>query len=610
VEGDFRVGEWLVSPKLNTVHCDGRSVRIEPKMMQVLVCLANRPGEVLSKEELIQTVWKDTFVTDEVLTRAISELRRIFLDDAKQPHMIETVAKSGYRIIAPVQPLIVEEVPRTRVSHKLVLVLVLMVLTGSILAFVLYDRSSRREAAAARVRSIAVLPLTNLSHDPEQEYFADGMTEALINDLCKIGALRVISRTSVMQYKATRKPLPEIARELKVDSIVEGSVQRSGDRVRISAQLIDGKTDAHLWARSFDRDLSDVLMLESEVAQAVVGEIRVELTPADVARVPSAHVVSRKAHDAYLRGRFAWSSRRTKRDLEQSISFYRQAIDEDPQYALAYAGMADSYAVLEDNGEMSASEANPRIKVAAMKAVEADPTLAEAHMMLADVKENEWDWAGAEQEYKHAIELNPGLARAHHWYAILLSALKRHDEAISEIERAVDLEPLTPKLYVNRSEVYYFAGRYDQALRTLNDSPTLTETDPAVRLLSAKMDLRTGNYGAAITKIRAVVDSELGDTNDLAHLGYAYALAGRRKEALGVLDELHRLGKNEYVNPGSIAMIWVGLGDKDRALTLLDEDYRLHSSFLMYLASDPVFEPLRSDSRFQDLLRRIGLPSN
>lgn len=607
--GDFRLGDWLICPSLNTVQCDGRSVRIEHKMMQVLVCLANRPGEVLSKDELIRTVWKDTFVSDEVLTRAISELRRVFLDDPKRPHIIETVAKSGYRIIARVRPAD-DKLVRVTWSRTLVPVFVLVVLTVSVLTVVLYQRFFLRRADAVRIRSIAVLPLTNLSPDPDQEYFADGMTEALIDDLCKIGTLRVISRTSVMQYKSTRKPLPEIAHELKVDAIVEGSVQRSGDRVRISAELIDGKTDEHLWARNFDRDLNDVLMLESEVARAVAGEIRVELTPADVARIPSVHVVNHIAHDAYLRGRYAWNSRRTKTELEQSIAFYQQAIHEDPQYALAYAGMADSYAVLEDNGQMPASDANPRIKAAAMKAVEADPALAEGHMMLADVKETEWDWAGAEQEYRRAIELNPGLARAHHWYAILLSSLKRHEEAISEIERAVDLEPLTPRLYVNRSIVYYYAGRYDQALRTLNESPTLKETDPSVRILSAKIDLRNGEYTRAISKIRAAMDSERGNADDLAVLGYAYAVAGRKAEALSALDELHRLGRHNYVNPGLIAMVWVGLGDKEKALTLLDEDYRLHSTFLMYLGSDPLFESMRSDTRFQDLLHRIGLPSN
>jgi TolB-like protein/DNA-binding winged helix-turn-helix (wHTH) protein/tetratricopeptide (TPR) repeat protein len=608
MQGDFRLGQWMVCPKLNTVQANGRSVRLEPKFMQVLVCLAARAGEVVSKEELLGIVWKDTFVTDDVLTRAISELRRILGDDAKQSRLVETVARNGYRIIAPVQPVVPDKAPLKPLNRKLVAIVVLSLLMCATLG-ALYHRFSRRRAMAARVRSLAVLPLENLSHDPEQEYFADGMTEALIDDLSKIEALRVISRTSVMQYKATRKSLPEIARELSVDAIVEGSVQRSGDRVRISAELIEGDNDAHLWARRFDRDLSNVLLLESEVAQAVAAEIRVKLTSTDVARIPAAHVVSRKAHDSYLRGRYLWSSK-SKSALEQSINFYQQAIEADPQDALAYAGMADSYIILENDGYMSASEANPKIKMTAMKAVAADANLAEAHMMLADAKETEWDWAGAEQEYRRAIELNPGLARAHHWYAILLSDLQRYDEAISEIERAVDLEPLSPSLYLVQAETYYLAGRYDQALQTLNASPILQAAGLHRNSLAGMVYLSKGDYAEAISKLKAVVDSRLGETKDRAFLGYAYALAGKKKEALAALDELQRLGKREYVEPGWMAMIWVALGDQDKAMALLNEDYRRHSSFLMSLGSDPVFDPLHSDSRFQGLLRRVGLPAN
>jgi TolB-like protein/DNA-binding winged helix-turn-helix (wHTH) protein len=385
MEGDFRLGEWLVRPRLGSVQSNGRVERIEPKCMQVLVCLASRPGEVVSKEELMRAVWTDTFVTDEVLTRAISELRRTLSDDAKRPRLIETIPKIGYRIIAPVQPVTPDPPSRKASRRKLLTVLALLFVMGAILALVAYDRFSRKQALAARVRSIAVLPLDNLSHDPEQEYFADGMTEALINNLSKVGALRVISRTSVMRYRTNRKSLPEIARDLRVDAIVEGSVQRSANRVRITAQLIDGKTDAHLWAQSFDRDLSDVLALESEVAQAVTSEIRITLTPADLAKLPPPHVVSQKAHDAYLRGRYLWNTR-SKQGLEQSIRFYQQAVQDDPQYALACAGIADSYILLENDGQMPASEANPEIKIAALKAVAADSNLADAHMMLADVK--------------------------------------------------------------------------------------------------------------------------------------------------------------------------------------------------------------------------------
>ncbi len=609
MEGDFRLGEWLVRPRLGSVQSNGRVERIEPKCMQVLVCLASRPGEVVSKEELMRAVWTDTFVTDEVLTRAISELRRTLSDDAKRPRLIETIPKIGYRIIAPVQPVTPDPPSRKASRRKLLTVLVLLFVMGAILALVAYDRFSRKQALAARVRSIAVLPLDNLSHDPEQEYFADGMTEALINNLSKVGALRVISRTSVMRYRTNRKSLPEIARDLRVDAIVEGSVQRSANRVRITAQLIDGKTDAHLWAQSFDRDLSDVLALESEVAQAVTSEIRITLTPADLAKLPPPHIVSQKAHDAYLRGRYLWNTR-SKQGLEQSIRFYQQAVQDDPQYALAFAGIADSYILLENDGQMPASEANPEIKIAALKAVAADSNLADAHMMLADVKETEWDWAGAEQEYKRALELNPGLARAHHWYAILLGNLKRYDEAISEIERAVDLEPLSPTLYAVQAGIYYFAGRFDQALQVLNASPILRGDDSRARNLSGLIHLRKADYRTAIPELRANVDSKLVVSDDVAYLAYGYALAGRKEEAVANLRELQRLRKHEYIEPGWIAMVWVGLGDKDKALDLLQDDYRLHSSFLMSLASNPVFEPLHSDSRFQDLLRRVGLPSN
>jgi TolB-like protein/DNA-binding winged helix-turn-helix (wHTH) protein/tetratricopeptide (TPR) repeat protein len=608
MKGDFRLGEWLVRPRLGSVQCNGRIARIEPKCMQVLVCLTNRSGEVVSKEELIRTVWADTFVTDEVLTRAISELRRAVSDDAKHPRLIETIPKIGYRIIAPVDPVTADPPLRKVSSRKLFTVLALMLVMAAIFAFIAQDRFSRKQALAARVRSIAVLPLDNLSHDPEQEYFADGMTEALINNLSKVGALRVISRTSVMQYKTNRKSLPEIARDLRVDAIVEGSVQRSANRVRITAQLIDGKTDAHLWAQSFDRDLSDVLVLESEVAQAVTSEIRITLTPADEARLPAPHVVTQKAHDAYLHGRYLWNTR-SKEGLEQSIVFYQEAIEADPQYALAYAGLADSYILLENNGEMPATNANPEIRIAAMKAVAADPNLAEAHMILADAKETEWDWTSAEKEYKRALELNPGLARAHHWYAVLLGNLKRYDEAILEINRAVDLEPLSQRLYANQCQIYYLAGRFDEALLILNTSPILKRENPVARNISAMIHLKKADYRTAIPELRTNVELERCADN-LAPLAYGYALAGRREEALAILHELQQLGEREYIEPGWIAMIWIGLGDKEKALDLLQEDYRLHSSFLASLGSDPVFEPLHSDSRFQDLVRRIGLPLN
>jgi TolB-like protein/DNA-binding winged helix-turn-helix (wHTH) protein/Tfp pilus assembly protein PilF len=605
--GTFTVGEWTVFPELNSLERCKRTVRVEPKIMQVLLVLCERCGQVVPKEQIFHRVWPDTFVSDEVLTRSVSELRKVFEDNPQEPKYIQTIPKSGYRLMAPVVPEPAKREDRLAGHWKRIATIATILLFA--VAACLYTLRVREHAASkAGITSVAVLPLANLSHDPEQEYFADGMTEALINDLSKIQALRVISRTTVMQYKTQHKSLPEIARELKVDAIIEGSVQRSGGRVRITTELIDGQSEAHLWARSFDRDLNDVLMLESDIAQAVTVGIQVKLTTEDGGRIAVPQATSREAHDSYLRGRYL-ANNKSKGDLEESIKFYQQAIDEDARYAPAYAAMADSYIVMENAGHMSAREANPKIKVAAMTAVALEPNLAEAHMVLASVRESEWDWKGAEQEYKRTIELNPGLARAHHWYAILLSALKRHDEAIAEIGRAVDLEPLIPNLYLVQANTYYLAGRYDQALLVLDAAPL-----PQLHALSADIEamvyLRKGDYAKAVSRIQAAVDSQPEDHEALSALGYAYAVAGRNKEALSSLDELQRRSREEYIEPGGVAMIWTALGNKDKALDLLDTDYQLHSSFVMFLATNPAFEPLYSESRFQDLLRRVGLPSD
>ena len=617
----------------------------------MLAALLERPGELVAREELKKRLWpSDTFVDfDHSLNKAVNRLREALHDSAEKPRYVETITRRGYRLIASVEwiesqpsktqlPMsavrsivqdfsIQEHLTDRRFAsrllrrHSAAILVTMLVLLCSGLALLRWrgatkvstgegrlvpdPRFSRSPVAPAQIRSIAVLPLDNLSHDPAEEYFADGMTEALINNLSRIGALRVISRTSVMQYKATRKPLPEIARELRVDAVLEGSVQRSDNQARIMVQLIDGKTDAHLWARSFDRDLSDVLGLESDVAQAVAGEIQITLTPVDLARLPGSHAVSRKAHDAYLRGRYLWNTR-NKEALEQSISFYQEAIKEDPQYALAYAGIADSYILLENNGWMPGSRAHPEMRMAAMKAVKTDPNLAEAHMLLADVRETEWNWTGAEEEYKRALELNPGSARAHHWYAVFLSEMKRFDEAVLEINRAVDLEPLSPRLQVNQSNIYYLAGRFDEALEILN-SPIIRSDNSAARTVSGLIHIKKADFGKAIAELRANVEADRC-ADSIAYLAYAYARAGRNQEALASLHELEQLCKHDYRDPGLMAVVWTGLGNKDKALESLQEDYRLHASFVASLGSDPVFEPLRSDSRFQALLGRIGLP--
>jgi eukaryotic-like serine/threonine-protein kinase len=462
------------------------------------------------------------------------------------------------------------------------------------------------------IRSIAVLPLANLSGQPEQEYFADGMTEELITDLSKIAALRVISRTSIMQYKGVQKPLPQIARELNVDAVIEGSVLRSQNRVRITAQLIRAATDQHLWAESYERDLGDVFALQRDVAHAIAREVRINTSKEDENRLLHHHEVSTTAHDLYLKAREEWGKRNSDNPkqatdaLLKSVQYFEQAIGEDPEYALAYAGMADSYIILAEKGDLPPEQAYAKVRWASAKAVEADDDLADAHIMLAAVREKDWDWTAAEQEYQRAVALNPGLARAHHWYAVLLSSTKRHTEAISEINRAIDLEPLSPNLYLVASEIYCKFHHYDDALHPLQILQKRGSNAENVRFWMAKIYMYKGMYDRAIGEFRTIRITPEERPNEL--LAYALARAGRRGEALQIVNKLQYEARQMRVDPVEVAMAWAGLRDDDQALSWLRKGFDMHSPEMMQIAVTPEFDSLHSDSRFQDLVRRMGLP--
>ena len=453
------------------------------------------------------------------------------------------------------------------------------------------------------INSIAVLPLENLSRDPEQDYFADGMTEELIADLSKVGALRVISRTSIMQYKGVHKPLPQIARELNVDAVVEGSVLRSGNRVRITAQLIHAANDQHLWADSYDRDLSDVLKLQSEVAQAIAHEVRTKTTKQDETRLSHHKSVNPEAHDSYLKARAQWS-KRNEEGLRKSIEYFQQAISEDPQYALAYAGMADSYIVAAEEGFVPLDEAYAKIRWASSKAVEVDETVADGHIMVATVREHDWSWAEAEGEYRRAIELNPGLARAHHWYGLLLSALKRPDEAISELKRAVEIEPLNPSLYANQAVVYANAHRYADAMESINAARTIEGSGKSWNGILGMLHIYQGMYDQGLEEIRSGA-AEPPTMDELLGRAYALGRAGRRREALQMIDQVERTPNADAV---WVAIAWTGIGNKDKAFQWLNRALDAHSSSDLWIGVFPCLDPLRSDPRFKELLSRTGLP--
>jgi adenylate cyclase len=457
------------------------------------------------------------------------------------------------------------------------------------------------------IRSIAVLPLENLSGDPEQEYFADGMTEALIGDLATIGSLRVISRTSVMQYKGERKPLPEIAEELDVDAVVEGTVMRAGGRVRITAQLIDARDDRHLWSDRYDRELADVLALQSEVARAIAQQVRVTLTPKDGTRLASARPINPDAHEAYLKGRAHWM-KRTPADRNLALGFFRQAVQIDPGYAAGYAGLSLTYSSLALAGAAPPYELMPKAEAAALKALELDATLPEVHLSLGIVRmRRDWDFPAAEREFRRALELNPSHALAHLWLAFHLSTMGRHEEAIAEASLATRYDPLSPSVRVASASPHREARDYDAAEGLLREALALDPTSAFAHSRLGYVYSLTGRHEEAIAEIEKT--SARTEGGPLWDLGYVYARAGREDEARAIIEELNERSRERYVPATGPARIYAGLGDHDKAFEWLERAYEERSLGLVFVDS-PIWDPIRSDPRFQDLLRRIGFPES
>jgi eukaryotic-like serine/threonine-protein kinase len=498
-----------------------------------------------------------------------------------------------------------------------VVVLVAVLLT---LKVGLYSRLSR--PGVENIRSLAVLPLENPSHDPQQEYFAEGMTDALTTELAQIGALRVISRTSAMQYKEAKKPLPQIARELNVDAIVEGSVMRSGGRVRVTAQLIRASPEQHIWAKSYESDLPDILSLQNQVARSVADAIRLKLTQQEESRQRQPQVVNPDAYDAYLRGRYHWNrrslgvrridiqgKRANESDLEKARGYFEEAIHIDPQYAPAYSGLADYYSVLPLYANSNPNDVFPKAKAAVAKALELDDSLAEAHASLAYIRTYyDWDWADAGREFQRALILNPNDATVHQLYSRYLSSLGRIDEALEEIRRAHLLDPLSMSIRANVGFIYYFGHQYDSAIGELQN---ILKENEKFWLAHWGLGLayeQKGMMSNAITEFETAAVLSDRSANAIASLAHAYAIAGRRHEADTVLTELENRAKQSNISSYERALVFVGLGDKDRAFEELEKALRERSTLLGYLGMDPRLDPLRTDPRFQDFLREVGLP--
>ena len=604
--GTFTVGEWTVFPELNSLERYKRTVRVEPKVMQVLLVLSERSGQVVSKEQIFHRVWPDTFVSDEVLTRSVSELRKVFEDKPQEPKYIQTIPKAGYRLVATV----VRE-PANRKDWyserwRMPAAATAVLLLAAVASF--YTLKTRKLGASkAVITSLAVLPLNNLSGDAGQDYFADGMTDELTTRLSNIGALRVISRTSVMHYKGTQKTIPEIARELNVDAVLEGSVLRSGDKVRISSQLIQARTDKHLWAESYERDLRDVLALQGEVAGAIAEHVRAKLTPQERASLASSRTVDPEAYEAYLQGNYFWN-RLTEEGIRKSIEYYQKAIQLAPDYAPAYASLAFSYNLLASSEFAPPRENYAKAKELARQALEKDETLSEAHAALGFALCNsDWNWSAAEAEFKRAIELNSKSDTARHVYALYLGAMGRSDEAVAEMKKVLELDPLSVLARANFGGLYLNSGKSERAIEQFQKILEIDPNSPEGPLGLGIVYTLENRHSEAIAELQKAVALARDEVWFKAYLGYAYAAAGERHAAQEVLNDLKQMSKRKYVSAYLVATIYAGLGDKDSAFRWLTTALEERNDLLVGLKVDPLFASFRSDPRFADLLRRIGL---
>ena len=626
----LRFGVFEADPRIGELTKHGKRLPLQGQPFQLLAMLLERPGELVSREELRTKIWPQTIVDfDHGLNKAISKIRDALGDSAENPRFIETVARRGYRFLADVA--VVQGEPPVKAAGDLAVLAdagpparpvagiskkwppraLAWTLLGLGLALVLAAALSGIlnpwRSYAPTIHSLAVLPLKNLSGDVSQDYFTDGMTEELINQLGQISALRVISSTSMMLYKGVDKPVAEIARELSVQAVVEGSVLRSGDRVRISAQLIRVPADEQMWAQSYEGDLRDTLALQSKVAQAVAEQIRATLSRRQQAALRKPRTVSPDAYEDYLKGRYFWN-KRTGDGLKKAIDYFSRAIETDPSYAEAYSGLADSYALAGDwaYGILAPQDAFRQARAAAMKALALDDDLADAHTSLAFAFDlYAWDWAAAENEYKRAIELNPGYATAHQWYAWHLLVMGRNSEGIFELKRAESLDPLSLIISANLAGALCVAHLYDESVK---QSEKALGMDPnfavAHYALGQALEQKHMHAEAIAEFQRAIALSGHSGALD-SNLAYTYARSGRKGEAENLLKDLEAHPDKNPSNDANIALVYVGLGEHDQAMVWLNKAYeaRFNPSILLH----PGFDPLRSDARFKDLRRRLGL---
>src|ERR1700693_3851425 len=645
----YRFADFEVDVRARQLRKHGTKLKLHGQPFQMLLMLLEPAGKGVSREQMQVKLWRaDTFVDFEhSLNTAIKRLRQALNDSATEPRFIETLPRVGYRFIAPVtaseeiygdSPVLplqtpspvggipgttpLTSSPRRSFPWFLGLAIAALAVMGLAIGFNVAKtrdrvsgifRSSKNDAALSASakktrRSVAVLPLQNLSADPAQTYFADGMTDELTTDLAQFADLRVISRTSASHYRDGSKTAPQIGKELGVDALVEGSVERVGDRVRIRAQLIDCATDRHLWAQSYDRDMRDVLSLQTEAAKEIAEQVRGSVSPPQpTSRPANPEPVNPDAYEAYLKGRYFWN-KRTQDGLNKSIEYFGEAIAKDPSFAAAYAGLADAYSLL-GSDVLPADVANSKARRNASKASELDPNIAEGHAALALVEfYYDWNWKQSEEEFRRAIELNPNYATAHQWYSYYLSAMLRFPESVEQAGAAQQIDPLSLAINTTLASRYRHAGRMDDAMRL--DQRTL-EMDP--NFIPAHISLagvyeNQQNWPQALEEYKKVIAVSPSDPTGLAGGGLLYSRLGQKEEARKIIVQLTELSKKHYVSSFEMASVFAGLDDATNAMLWLETAYQQRESQMPFLSSDDHFDSLHQDARFQNLVKRLNLP--
>ena len=614
----YSFGQFKADVSRGELEKAGSKIRLQDKPFRVLAILLEHPDEVVSREELRNRLWPaDTFVEfDDGLNAAVKKLRIALGDSADQPRFIETIPRRGYRFIAPVRREIsatpamasTPVSPMTKRAQRRSRAWIAFAVSAALFAMLATGFALRsRNASRTQITSIAVLPLENLSHDEEQAFFADGITDELITDLAKTGALRVISRTSVMHYKGTRKSIPEIARELNVDAVVEGTVSRSESRILLRAQLIKADPEQHIWAESYDRQQGDLVALQGELARDITSAIRIKLRPQQVEEFARERTANPEAHELYLKGRYFWNKRNVESN-RKAFEYFRQAIAKDPNYAPGYAGMADAYAF--SGPDFSIREAATKSREMVLKALSLDSQLPEAHATMGLISlQFDWDWQESDRQLRRAIELNPGFATAYQWHAeVYLAAMGRMDEAIAEMRKAEQLDPLSPIIATDVGKMLFYARRYDEAKTQLEKALELDPEFGVARSLLVGVYFQQGKFAEAqaqLERARPVI----GPRSYLSASVALHIKTGKIALARRELASLLQVAQHEAVDPAEIAVLYLLLNDRDNAFRWLQEGVRSGSAWLVALNVNPSWDPLRADPRFDDIRRRVHLIS-